>query len=310
MEFGDSKVCVLLGTYNGERFLEEQLASLAAQTVSNVDIIVGDDGSSDGTRLILERFRALWTKGTFDILDGPRKGFAENFRFLSLRAGPDVDFLAFCDQDDVWDADKLEAAIAALLPIPPTTPGAYFSRTLLTDENDNAFGLSPLFSRPPSFRNALVQSIGGGNTLVLNRAGSALFIEACRRTSFVTHDWWAYLIVSGAGGVVHYDPTPHIRYRQHGSNLVGNNVGLAARLSRLRLLLGGRFRGWTDRNLAGLQLCIDLLSPEAGEILGRFRDAREKTGPLAVKALARAGVHRQVPFDDFSFKVAVFLGKV
>ena len=303
------RVTVLLATYNGERYLKEQLDSLAAQTVPDLDVIAADDGSSDATLDILERAKSGWTKGRFEITHGPRKGFAENFRFLAQRADP-TDFLAFCDQDDVWEADKLEAAISALSAVSPDAPGAYFSRTLLTDESDRAFGLSPLFSRPPSFRNALVQSIGGGNTLVLNRAGAALFAQTCQRVSFLTHDWWAYLIVSGVDGFVHYDPTPHIRYRQHGNNLMGNNTGFRARLRRLLMLTGGGFRRWIDQNLAGLEQCEELLTPQAAQSLAVFREARQTRGRRVLQLMAKAGVYRQRPLDDLNFKVALFLGKV
>src|SRR5665213_3252287 len=106
------RIAVLLGTFNGARFLDEQLESLAAQDVANVDIYASDDGSTDSTLAILER----WSTGVFEISGGPRKGFSENFRSLVLSAGEraDADFIAFCDQDDIWDTDKFTAAMAAL----------------------------------------------------------------------------------------------------------------------------------------------------------------------------------------------------
>ena len=86
--------------------------------------------------------------------------------------------------------------------------------------------MSPLFRRPPSFRNALVQSLAGGNTMVLNRPARDLVALASRRARFVSHDWWAYLLVTGAGGAVHYSAKPLVRYRQHAHNLVGANTSL------------------------------------------------------------------------------------
>ena len=266
-----AKCLVLLATYNGERFLDDQIRSIEAQDLSTIDILASDDGSADGTLQILEGWRERWPKGVFEIAQGPKEGFAGNFRSLALRAPFDVDYVAFSDQDDVWDADKISTAISRLLEQPAASASLYFSRTRLVDENGRTIGTSPLFLRPPSFRNAIVQSIGGGNTVMLNRGGFELFRESARRTGFVTHDWWSYLVCSGAGGTVYYDAKPHISYRQHGANLVGQNTSVSARIDRLVQLLAGRLSRWTDTNLEALQARWDLLSPEAQEAIEALR---------------------------------------
>ena len=235
-----TRIRILLATYNGEKYLGEQLKSLEDQQVSAaIDIVASDDGSTDTTAAILEDWRRRWSAGAFSAVEGPRRGFAETFRALMAMPAPDADYVAFCDQDDVWMPRKLAAALAVLAC--DTGPALYCARTLRVDEALGPIGHSPLFRRPPHFRNALVQSIAGGNTMVMNRAAFALVAESVRRTSFVSHDWWCYLLVSGAGGRVHYDPIPHIAYRQHDANAVGDNVGWRARWQRLRMSLEGRF---------------------------------------------------------------------
>ena len=303
-----SKITVLFATYNGERFIEEQLASLAAQDVPRLDVVVSDDGSIDGTLDILERWQQGWTMGTFEVRRGPGQGFAENFRFLLQTPGITDGYVAFCDQDDVWDRDKLSVALTSLAG--ETGPAVYGSRTRLIDPDNKPIGHSPLFPRAPSFRNALVQSLAGGNTMVLNPAAAALVAESCKRTGFVSHDWWSYLLVTGAGGRAIYDRVPHIAYRQHESNLVGNNSAFAARVNRVRLGMQGRFANWNDVNLAGLTACADLLDASSREIVAKFVAARANSGLPAILGLVRSRVYRQTVPGSVALWVAALLGKV
>jgi glycosyltransferase involved in cell wall biosynthesis len=303
-----TKITVLLATYNGERFLDEQIASLAAQDVPELDIVCSDDGSTDATIVILENWRQRWTKGSFTIGRGPGMGFAENFRALLQTPGIESGFIAFCDQDDVWDADKLSVAVAAIGD--DTGPALYGARTRLIDPRNRNIGFSPRFPRAPSFHNAIVQSLAGGNTMVLNPAATALAAESCRRTGFVSHDWWCYLLVTGAGGRAVYDPVPHIGYRQHEANLVGDKSALFAKFTRLRLGLQGRYANWNERNLAGLAACSDLLDAEARDTIRQFAAARKTQGFGAIREIIRSGVYRQTVPGIVGLWVAALLGKV
>lgn len=278
-----------------------------SQTGVALSLYISDDGSSDGTMAILERLRAQWPGG-FSIVRGPGTGFASNFRHLAITTPLTADYFAFCDQDDIWDPDKLQAAIAILSERPAGEPALYSSRTRLVDASGVPIGYSPLFRQPPSFQNAIVQNVGGGNTVVFNRRAFELFAESARRTSFLTHDWWAYMIVSGAGGYVHYDPTPHIGYRQHARNIVGKNTGLAARYDRLRRALGGQFSRWTEQNLASLARCEDLLSPETRATLSTLREARHVRGFKALRLLRDAGVYRQTTLSNLALRAAAMTG--
>ncbi len=304
---GAVRFALLLATYNGEKYLEEQLDSAERQDVQHVDVLVSDDGSSDGTLALLEAWRDKWGKGSFSIVKGPRKGFAENFRHLTLEAPAGADYYAFCDQDDLWDRDKLSIAAAALAGPGNDRPAAYFSRTRLVDAGGETFGYSPLFRRLPGFGNAIVQSIGGGNTLVLNGAAFEIFRESARRTPFVTHDWWCYLIICGVGGSVTYDPVAHIGYRQHGQNVMGDNMGLTARIFRLRELMRGRFAEWSELNVAGLERCNDMLTAESKALLDDFRRIR---GSRSLLGLWRSGIGRQTWPGNVALYVATLFGKL
>lgn len=298
-----------MATCQGERFIDEQLRSIEEQDWAEIDIWASDDCSTDGTVAALQRWQKRWTRGRFTILKGPDRGFADNFR--SLLANPDIeaDYVCFCDQDDIWLADKTRAA-ANVLSRSGDRPALYCARTIIADETGHELLRSPLFRRPPEFANALVQSIGGGNTMVMNRAAHRMLKEAARRTGFVSHDWFSYLIVAGAGGDVTYSETPHVRYRQHPGNLVGSNHSTRAQLKRLLAAFSGRFSRWNEDNVAALVACLDMLTPTAKETLEVFRKAR--SGPMLERLanLRKSGVYRQSALGQVSLYAAGLLGKL
>lgn len=307
---GKENVVILMGTFNGRRFIKQQIASLADQSWPHIDILVSDDGSTDGTLPYLQTAAEAWNKGTFRLTFGPQKGFAENFRSLMSLIG-DARYVAFCDQDDIWDRNKLERAIAWLDAQDPDRPALFCGRTRLVDEEGKGIGFSPLFERPTSFRNALVQSIAGANTMVLNRAGALLVAEASRRASFVSHDSWCYMLLSGVGGAVHYSPFPSVAYRQHGGNLIGANTGWKARLHRLRaLIFTSRFSEWNSINLNALERVSDLLTPDATGVLRDFEEARTLPLPARLGALKRSGVYRQTMAGQLGLWLACALRRL
>lgn len=242
---------------------------------------------------------------------GPRKGFAENFRSLICRIDGEAHYVAFCDQDDIWDKDKLDRAITWLDEQGPDHPALFCSRTYLVDEKGRWIGFSPLFEKPPSFRNALVQSIAGANTMVLNKAGAAIVAEASRRAPFVSHDWWCYLLLSGAGGAVHYSPFPSVAYRQHSGNLIGANKSWRASLDRLlALLFTSRFAEWNTINLNALERAIDLLTEDAVGVLRDFQQARTLSFAGRLRALKRSNVYRQTTGGQLALWLACTLRRL
>jgi glycosyltransferase involved in cell wall biosynthesis len=306
----DLRIAVLMGTKDGAAFIDEQLQSLLAQSYPLVDLWISDDGSIDGTTAIIETWKSRWRKGRMTLVEGPREGFAANFRSMILDRRIEADCYAFCDQDDIWEPDRLESAIGWMQAHDAKTPLMFCSRTATMTETGNLVGHSPLFARPPSFRNALVQSIAGGNTMLLNAAARDLLARASARTGFVSHDWWAYLIVTAAGGIVRYDPRPLVRYRQHASNLVGANVSWGARISRLGRLFKGEFAGWTDLNLDGLAVNRDLLTEDAAACLDLFTSGRQGGLFRRLAVLRKSGVYRQTFSGTLGLYLAFILGRI
>lgn len=305
------RVAVLMAVYNGGRFIDEQISSLANQTMKHIDVWASDDGSQDSSIGRLRAHADSWSRGQFEILNGPAQGYAENYRSLMQKPEIEADFYSFCDQDDCWQDDKLETAVKYLAPFGDKRPALYCGRTRLVDEQGEEIGYSPLFEREPGFRNAIVQSIAGGNTMVANRAAWKLMSKSARRTSFVSHDWWSYLIVSGAGGNVIYDPVPRVKYRQHSGNLIGDNVRWRSRFSRIRRLFEGQFFRWNERNLQALKKCSDLLSEDALKVLHEFESIRSDNSQIrSLRKLAKSGMYRQSAYGNLGLKAGVFFNKI
>jgi len=305
-----SEVAILLCTFEGQRFLPEQLESFQAQSLSAWTLFVSDDGSSDRTLDILQEHQKQWGREKLLLQSGPRQGFAANFLSLTCQADIKAAFYAYADQDDIWEADKLERAVQWLKTIPSDVPALYCSRTRLIDEENRTLGFSPLFKRPPSFANALVQSIAGANTVVFNYAAKKLMTENNQLPNVVSHDWWAYLVVSGCGGSIYFDSVPSVLYRQHKNNLVGTNSTLLAKFKRFSMLMKGRFRDWNTINIAALRSNAHLLSVENKEILERFACAREMSFFLRIIHLKQSGIYRQTLLGNVGLVAAVILKKL
>ena len=306
----DPLVAILLCTYNGERFLVEQLDSLEAQAHQNWVVIASDDGSNDSTLDILQQYRAKWSSGKLTIRSGPQKGFCQNF--LSLACDPEIkaDYFAFCDQDDVWLPEKLSIALVNIaFNQQLNTPYLYCGRTNYVTDNLKPCGTSPLFVFPPSFRNALVQSIAGGNTMVFNLDAKHV-IENAGLLDVPSHDWWLYILVSGSGGVVFYDKVAHILYRQHDGSSVGGNNTFYAKTKRLVMVLQGRFQNWNQKNITALAHKSELLSESNNEVLGWFRKIGTAGLIDRLRILGVCGLYRQTRLGTISLYVATVLNKL
>jgi glycosyltransferase involved in cell wall biosynthesis len=307
---GRAKVAILLCTYNGQRYLAEQLDSFASQTHTCWALWASDDGSADDTRAILEGYQRKWPAGRVSIERGPARGFAANFLSLTCKAGIEADYYAYSDQDDIWDPNKLERALKWLETVRQDTPALYCARTRLVDADNNEIGMSPLFSKPPSFANALMQNIGGGNTMVFNNAARKLLLEAGENLPIITHDWWAYMVVTGCGGKVFYDSEPTLRYRQYGGNLVGMNSSWSDRIKRIRMLWQGGFRHWNNCNIKALRALSHRLTPENLDMLERFAKAGELGLIPRLIHLKRIGIYRQTRLGNLGLVAAAVFGKL
>lgn len=300
-------ISILMATYNGAAFLEEQLQSFRAQTYQAWELIVSDDGSTDDTRDIIHRF-AKTVPNRVVFREGPRKGYAANF--MSLVLGPESrgEYFAFSDQDDVWLPDKIEAAMAQISRLPAEVPALYGARTIIVGAGLERLTVSPPLRREATFSNALAQNVAGGNTMVFNSA----LVDVLRKgghTQITSQDWWLYLVVTAVGGHFIFDPTPRLLYRQHGANLVGTNSGLQNKLIRIRKVLEGRYYEWLNINLSALK-DIEGITGANARALSHFSRARQAAFPLNVLHLLRSGVRRQTFLGNVALFAACALKRI
>ncbi len=307
---GSKKVAILLCTYNGERFLREQLDSFASQTYRNWSIHVSDDGSTDSTLEILEEYKSQLGEGKLFISHGPRQGFAKNFLSLIKNREIIADYFAFSDQDDVWLDDKLSRSIAKIPRVPLNKPHLYCSRTRLVNSDLALLGFSPSFKMRPCFENSLVQSLAGANTMLINNATRDLMCRVADDAPVVAHDWLVYQLVTGCGGDVVFDQIPTLLYRQHEANLIGANATFRNQVIRILKMLTGRFSEWSTLNLIVLDSVRMELTENNRLILERFEAAR-KSGLLSrLRLMLKSGVYRQTIKGNISLIAAAILNKI
>ncbi|MCO6384076.1 glycosyltransferase [Oceanicola sp. 502str15] len=299
-------VTVLMAVHRGAPHLQDQLDSLAGQQHPNWRLVASIDGADDGCAEILDRHPA---RDRIRRITGPGQGSAANFLHLMRQVAPGA-YWAFSDQDDVWLPHKLARAIAELETVSWNRPAMYHSRSLVTDQALENRRISPARPKPPSFANAVVQNIAGGNTIVLNPAATRLAQSAARHVGEVpVHDWWLYQLITGAGGIVLHDDAPGLLYRQHGANLIGANDGMRARARRLNMVLDGTYRRWMETNLKAMAACAPHFTPENRRLLRRLGSARRQPLAVRMKMLRELGIHRQTQFASSLMWLSVVLGR-
>ncbi len=304
-------VSILLALHNGHSHLQAQLESLSAQTLSDWSLTVVDDGPDDGSAILVKQFERQIAQRVF-YHRRATNGFAANF-LSGLSVLPNTSaYIAFCDQDDIWLRDKLDRAVAALSSVPAHVPALYCSARWIWRRDDMSDLCSHHPYRGPSFDNALIENIAPGNTIVLNRAASHLAQETAEIAKGVfAHDWWLYQLISGVGGTVLYDPEPTLLYRQHATAVLGEGVGLKAKLRNKKDALRGLYRDRVTRHIDALMKVEHRLTPENRACLRRFQEARQETRPLhRALALARSGPKRQTVRSQASFLAGGIIGLV
>lgn len=292
------RVVVLMSTYQGARYVVEQLQSILGQLPPGGQIVVRDDGSTDGTPDTI----AALQDPRIHLARGPNIGFARSFLTLLAEAPEDADMVMLADQDDVWLPHKIQRAWDHLAPL-AGTPALYCSRLQLVDAQLRPIGLTPLRQRPPCFENALAENIVTGCTAAMNRDALRL-VRRCGDVSMIHfHDWWCYLVVAAFGRVV-YDPEPTVLYRQHGGNVIGMGSGIGRYWANLKFI---RKTSWVQimyRQVENFrQVYSGQLSPDQRRFVGQFFSPNSRASVLAlVSAWVR---FRQTLLDEGLLRLLV-----
>lgn len=280
---------VLIASFNGERFLDEQLESLARQEDVNVRVWVNDDGSIDETLNILYKWEE---KGLI-------KGISETQRVGSTRAflnllseHPDSEYVAFCDQDDIWDPKKLSTQTSK---ITNEMPLGVTSKRLYIDASGGIIGASKKPRKSPSFENAIVENVVPGNTVLINNLAISL-INKYPNPAVKHYDSWIYLLLTYFGDITYLD-LPLVKYRIHEGNHVGlRKYGLSRFLdSAENYLTQARYLG----KIVGPNLIQD-----KNPVLAHLISIYEKKGKVQKAVLIiKLSIVRQRRIDQLAIKI-------
>lgn len=213
------KIAVLMSSYNGEKFIEKQLDSIANQTIVNdIHLFIRDDGSVDST---LNLIRDYQRKIKLSIFTEKNIGAAHSFWQLFMNPNIHADYYAFCDQDDIWDSDKIERALLELRKY-EDEPVLYCSNCRIIDSEDKVIN-EMMNDHSPDFK-IISQFICGttqGCAMVFNN-NLREYIRKKNIKSFPMHDF-ALITYAIAVGKVIYDSKPSFGYRVHSGNVVAKD---------------------------------------------------------------------------------------
>lgn len=214
-----TRVAVLMSTYNGEKYLREQIESILNQDEVTVDLYVRDDGSSDKTRQILDSYNKLVN---VHLEYGENLGVGNSFMFLVYK-NVEADYYAFSDQDDVWIKDKLKTAISKISG--NKNPVLYAGNLMSVDKNGKELGMYWTSPADTSYYQFLGANELHGCTMVWNKTLQTIICQKDRRPSenfFLRnlHDVW-FALAASVVAEIFFDMDAHILYRQHDSNVVG-----------------------------------------------------------------------------------------
>ena len=216
------KVAILLSAYNGAGFLKVQLDSLLAQSYTNIEIFVRDDGSVDDTIQILCGYEVNVVQASKNL--GAKKSFATLLDYSVSNS--DADYFMFCDQDDVWFSKKVEVTLAHMLKMGAAygdVPLLVHTDLEVVDEDLNLIAASMweyeyILPNKNTLSRLLIQNTITGCTMMVNRK----LAEKCVSIpdGAIMHDWWMGLVASYFGKISYIDEVT-IKYRQHRGNAIG-----------------------------------------------------------------------------------------
>jgi glycosyltransferase involved in cell wall biosynthesis len=290
-------ISVAMATFNGERFIEEQLESIASQTVTPIELVISDDGSTDSTLSIVERF-ATRSKFPVRVLSPhARMGFSDNFLLAAESCSGDV--IAFSDQDDVWLPSKLHEAVARL---DADNSHLTMHRLTLTDSRLQPIGIinqgiteDAVF--PPLSLNPFVT--GWGNSFLFRRELLSLIPHAERPSQPwhanrpLSHDTWIYVLSASFFRTSHMT-SQLINYRQHNANAVGVAVNTASGKNKLFDLLDTNLSAHRERHK---------FMREMHDVMSRYRNSFPSD--MAIKAEAVIAMYNK-RYEDESLIIAVY----
>ncbi len=304
------KVQVLLSTYNGEKYIREQLDSILAQKNVEVNVLIRDDGSTDSTINIVNEYCSR--NSDIKLIKGSNMGACKSFFELFKAADVGYDYYALADQDDYWYQDKLAVACSKLAKIDnkENKPLLYCCEADITDENLNASSKNKAATasesttfpeKKPGFGNALIENIARGGSVVFNPTLLGMVRMDAPNDCYM-HDWWLYLIASCLGKVIHNNRA-YYKYRQHKDNVLGASTSRLGILKR-RLSQSKTNKGHVSRQAIEFGKLYEI--PEKRmkqlDVITKYQSSFKQR----VRGISGKYLYRQSKSDNLVFRLLFF----
>lgn len=219
---------ILLASYNGEAYIQEQIDSILTQSDEQWHLTVSDDGSTDHTAEILDEYVNRYPERIVRVCSGKRFGNARDHFFWLIEQCA-ADYVFTCDQDDRWKPEKVQKSIEKMIEAEnkygKDTPILVFTDQTPTDAQMNPLAPSLMryqnqFFEYFDYRSILMQNVVTGGAMCVNRALVNRAMECVDPAQTIMHDWWIAAVAARFGKIIYIDE-PLSDYRQHGTNSVG-----------------------------------------------------------------------------------------
>jgi len=238
-----SKVCILLASFNGERYIKQQLISILNQKKIKLDIFISDDASTDSTVNIINSFIKKYSN--ISLLPFRNSSFrspgANFYYLLTSQDFSKYDYIALSDQDDIWPEHKLSRAVSLLR---NSQYDGYSSDFLIFNDDTHLTKYFKKSNQQTAF-DFIFETPGPGCSFVLNQKlaiSLQVFLKNNNVDSFKYHDWLIYAFARSNNFCWYIDKSPNLFYRQHNHNFMGSNTSFYGFLKRLMDVFSGR---WT-----------------------------------------------------------------
>lgn len=300
----DKTVAILVSTYNGEKYIKEQLDSILNQTYQNIHIYVRDDGSTDSTIAILKEYEQ---NPKIQVCYGKNIGFVKSF-FALLEMDKEAQYYAFSDQDDVWEKEKIEKQVNKIQKEEEEKGGATACFTNY-DYYDSNLTLQQKRKAPdvkPSFRNSMVDCIAMGMNLMINRETRDKIVSNVPKFCY-GHDSWVYMICSEFGSMVEIKE-PLVRYRRHDQTVSAGGMNFFKfQWWRIKKFFGNHYFGVIKAQLCEYERIFGQEMKEADRKLlqlftGKFRLSKQ------IKKVCYTKRFRTSLIDEIFLRIIFLIG--
>lgn len=219
------KIAILMATYNGEKYICQQIDSILSQSCKDWELYIHDDGSTDNTIAAVESYVEKYPD-KIHLIDGKSTGGAK-YNFFYMFGQVEAPYYMTCDQDDVWLDKKIELTYDKMLTIEnkADVPCLVYTELRVVDSElntiaDTMSGYQSLDCHKRTINQFILQNSVTGCTMMVNRALRDKMLRITDIDNTIMHDWWAALVAAQFGKTAFIDE-PTILYRQHGDNSLG-----------------------------------------------------------------------------------------